>query len=129
MSGYQSILALRRLEEQVEKLGFIFAQPKHGNYGDIDMVALRPKAVDAVPIYSRDAEVFTGTLEQLDVWLEGVEWARQYDFMLRMSDDEKREKYEAKERERQALMRKRAEQAEMLRVLKASDRENQVAKK
>ena len=129
MSGYQSILALRRLEEQVEKLGFMFAHPKHGNYGDVDMVALRPRDETAVPIYSRDAEVFTGTLEQLTVWIRGVEWARQYDFMLRMSDDEKREKYEVKERERQALMRKRAEQAQMLKVLRATDAENQVAKK
>ena len=36
-----------------------------------------------MPIYSRDAEVFCGTLEQLDVWLRGVEWARNYDYLLR----------------------------------------------
>lgn len=129
MSGYHSILALRRLEEQVEKLGFMFCYPKH-RYGDeVDMVALKPKDADAVPIYSRDAEVFTGTLEQLTVWIRGVEWAREYDYMLRLSDEKKREKHETKERERQALMRKKAEQAQMFKVLSAKDHENLNPKK
>jgi hypothetical protein len=129
MSGYQSILALRRLEEQVDKLGFMFCHPKHGNYGDIDMVALRPKDDAAVPIYSRDAEVFTGTLQDLMVWLRGVEWARQYDYMLKLSDDKKRERAELKERERLAEMRKRQEQDKIMQVLKSSDRENLNPKK
>jgi hypothetical protein len=129
MSGYQSILALRRLEQQVEKLGFMFAYPK-SRYGDeVDMVALKPKDADAVPIFSRDAEVFVGTLQQLEVWIRGVEWARNYDYMLRLSDEKKREKYENKERERLALMRKRAEQAQMIKVLSATDRENLNPKK
>ena len=129
MSGYDTIVKFRRLEEQVNKLGFMFCFPRNHYNNDIDMVALKPRDDLALPIYTRDAEVFVGTLEQLELWVRGVDWARQYDFMLRMSDDKKREKHEVKERERQAMMRKRAEQAEMLRVLKASDRENQVAKK
>lgn len=135
MSGYHSIIALRRLEEQVDKLGFMFAYPKGGGsqavggFVAFDLVALRPKDSDAVPIYSRDAEVFVGTLQQLEVWIRGVEWARNYDYMLRLSDDKKREKHENKERERLALMRKKAEQAEMLRVLRASDQENLNPKK
>lgn len=129
MSGYQSILALRRLEEQVDKLGFMFSYPKHGNYNDIDMVALRPKDADAVPIYCRDAEVFTGTLQDLAVWIRGVEWARQYDMMLKVSDEKRREKHEAKERERLALMKKKQEQEQMFKVLSATDRENLNPKK
>lgn len=129
MSGYQSILALRRLEEQVDKLGFMFCHPKHGNYDNVDMVALRPKDDAAVPIYSRDAEVFTGTLQDLAVWIRGVEWARQYDYLLKLSDDKKREKYETRERERQAETRKRQEQAKIMQVLRSSDKENLSPKK
>ncbi len=109
MSGYQSILALRRLEQQVEKLGFMFAYPKGGYGGEVDMVALRPRDNDAVPIYSRDAEVFVGTLQQLEVWIRGVEWARNYDMMLRVSDEKKRERKEQDARNRMMIQRLKSE--------------------
>jgi len=130
MSGYQTILRIRRIEETVAKLGFMLANSKHGwDNSNPDMVALKPRDEDAVPIYSRDAEVFGGTLEELEVWLRGVEWAREYDRMLRISDNEKRAKYEDRERQRFAEMRKREEQKMILDVLKSSDRENTKAKK
>jgi hypothetical protein len=93
------------------------------------MVALKPRDEDAVPIYARDTEVFRGTLEELEVWLRGVEWARDYDRMLRISDDKKRAQGEDRERLRIAEMRKREEQKMILDVLKSSDRENTKAKK
>lgn len=109
MSGYNTIIRFRRLEEQVDKLGFMFCYPKH-RYGDeVDMVALKPKDDDAVPIYSRDAEVFCGTLEQLDVWLRGVEWARNYDYMLRVSDEKKRTRKEQDARNRMMMQRLKGE--------------------
>lgn len=92
MSGYQDVLRLRRLEREANELGFMFANPKNGFYDTYpgDTVALVPKDTTSVPIYSRDAEVFVGSLEQLNVWLRGVEWARQYDVLLKVSDDKKR---------------------------------------
>lgn len=109
MSGYQSILRIRRLEEEVKKLGFMMAYPKI-RYGDVeDMVALKPLDADAVPIYSRDAEVFCGTLEQLDVWLRGVEWARNYDYLLRVSDEKKRARKEQDVRNTMMMQRLKAE--------------------
>lgn len=109
MSGYQSILALRRLEEQVDKLGFMFAYPKGGYGGEVDMVALRPRDSDAVPIYSRDAEVFVGTLQQLEVWIRGVEWARNYDYMLKLSDEKRRARKEQDARNRMMIQRLKSE--------------------
>ena len=130
MSGYQTILRIRRIEETVAKLGFMLANSKHGwDNSNPDMVALKPRDEDAVPIYSRDAEVFGGTLEELEVWLRGVEWARSYDRVLRISDDKKRAKYEDRERYRIAEMRKREQQKMILDVLKSSDRENSRVKK
>lgn len=103
MAGYQAILELRRLEEAVDKLGFMLCATKHGNWGstDGDKVACKPKDADSLPIYTRDAEVFVGTLEQLQVWIRGVQWAREYDMMLKLSDEKKRTIKEDAERARQ----------------------------
>lgn len=114
MSGYNTILRFRRLEEQVEKLGFMFSHPKNGYDGDADYVALKPKDEESAPIYSRDAEVFTGTLEDLAVWVRGVEWARNYDRMLRVSDDDKRARKEQDVRNRHLVQLLKRETVDQL---------------
>ncbi len=102
MAGYTQILEVRRLEEEVTKLGFMFCHPKHGDRGEFgDVVALKPKDADSLPIYSRDAEIFVGTLKDLQYWLRGVKWARDYDNMMKISDDKKRARKEQDERNRQ----------------------------
>lgn len=105
MAGYQSVLALRRLEEEVDKLGFMLCAPKCGWGGDDfnNLVAIKPKDDDALPIYARDAEMFRGTLEELRVWVRGVHWAREYDSMLKVSDEKKRTVKEDHERGRQLI--------------------------
>lgn len=105
MSGWNTIQRIRRIEAQVDKLGFKFKQPKHGDWERQEQsLSLVPKDTDALPIYSRDAELYIGTLEQLETWLHGLEWARNYDMMLNLSNDDKRAKAEQKERNR-LLMR------------------------
>ena len=102
MAGYNAVMTLRRLEKEVNDLGFMFANSKNGWGNDIsDRVALKPMDADAVPVYARDAEIFCGTLEELQVWVRGVTWAREYDTMLRLSTAEKRERKEQDERNRQ----------------------------
>ena len=103
MTGYSSILKIRRFEETIDKLGMRMAHPKYGGwsskeYGDV--LALLPKDQDSLPIYSQDTELFIGTLEQAEEWLRGVEWARQYDHLLGLSDVKKRERKEQAERNR-----------------------------
>jgi hypothetical protein len=108
MAGYNAILELRRLEKAVDELGFMMSSPRTGNWGDDgDRVSLKPKDADSVPIYNRDAEVFTGTLEQLQTWIRGVEWARSYDMMLKLSDEKKRAAKEDQERARQFSAKQR----------------------
>ena len=105
MSGWNTIQRIRRIEAQVDKLGFKFKQPKHGDWERQEQsLSLVPKDADALPIYSRDAELYIGTLEQLETWLHGLEWARNYHMMLNLSNDDKRAKAEQKERNR-LLMR------------------------
>lgn len=107
MAGYQAVVSLRRLEEDVDKLGFMLCAPKSGWGGDDfnDRVAIKPKDADSLPIYSRDAELFTGSLEQLRIWIQGVHWARTYDMMLKLSDEKKRAVKEDHERGRQLIVK------------------------
>jgi hypothetical protein len=104
MSGWNTIQKVKRIEEEVDRLGFKFAKSKHGDWTDSHgALSLVPKDHEALPIYSSDAELFVGNLERLEDWINGVRWAREYDRMLKISDDDKRAKAEQKERNRQLM--------------------------
>ncbi len=104
MSGWNTIQRLRRIEEEIDKLGFKFSKSKHGDFTDLHgALSLVPKDADALPMYSRDAELFVGSIERLEDWLAGVKWARDYDMMCRISTDKTRSAAEQKERNRQLM--------------------------
>jgi hypothetical protein len=104
MSGWETIQRIKRVEQLVDELGFKFAKSKHSDWSDNHgALSLKPKDPDALPIYSRDAELFIGTIERLEDWLAGVRWAREYDSMLKLSDEKKRVAAEQKERNRQLM--------------------------
>jgi hypothetical protein len=104
MSGFEAILKIRRLERECDELGLMFCQSKHGSYYGGDAVALKPKDEASLPVYSRDAEVFLGTIAELEVWLRGIQWARQYDRMVfGVKHDKTRERKEQDERNRQLM--------------------------
>jgi len=130
MSGWNTIQRIRHVEEQIDRLGFKFAKSRNSDWSDDHgALSLVPKDPDALPIYSRDAELFIGSIERLENWLAGVQWARDYDMMLKLSDDKKRSRAEVRERERIALRHKREEQARVLQVLRATDQQNRAVKK
>ena len=129
MSGYSTYQRLQRIEAQAKLLGFRLGDPKHGNWSnEVDQVSLYP-INEALPVYSRDAEIWSGTFRDIEIFLNGWTKARDYDMMLRLSDDKKRAKAEDRERARQAEQRKREEQKKMLAVLRAKDHENLNPKK
>ena len=104
MSGWNTIERIRRLEEEIDKLGFKFSKSKHSDWSDDHgALSLKPKDPDALPIYNRDAELYVGSVEGLETWLHGVRWAREYDMILKLSDDKKRAAAEQKERNRQLM--------------------------
>ena len=101
MSGWNTIQRIRRIEEQISRLGFKFSKSKHGDFTDLHgALSLVPQDADALPIYTRDAELFVGSIERLEDWLAGVHWAREYDRMLKLSDEKKRARKEQDERNR-----------------------------
>jgi len=104
MSGWNTLERIRNVEKRIDELGFRFAKSKHSDWSeDHGALSLVPKDSDSLPIYSRDAELFVGSLERLEDWLAGVRWAREYDMMLRLSDEKKRGAAEQKERNRQLM--------------------------
>jgi len=104
MSGWNTIQRIKRVEQAVDELGFKFSKSKHSDWTDLHgALSLVPKDQDALPIYSRDAELFVGSLERLEDWLAGVKWARDYDMMLRLSNDTKRARKEQDERNKKLL--------------------------
>ncbi len=129
MSGYSTYTRWQRIEAQARSMGFRIGNPKHGwGREDGDAVAIYPDG-EALPVFGRDVDIFTGTFSQVEIFLAGWARAQQYDSILRLSDDKKRKKYEDRERARQAEQRKQEEQKKMLAILKASDRENLNPKK
>ena len=104
MSGWETVQRIKRVEQLIDELGFKFAKSKHSDWSDSHgALSLKPKDPDALPIYNRDAELFIGTVERLEDWLAGVQWAREYDRMLKLTDDKKRTAAEQKERNRQLM--------------------------
>ena len=104
MSGWNTIQKIKQIEQEVDKLGFKFSKSKHGDWTDNHgALSLLPKDADALPIYTRDAELFVGSLERLEDWLAGVRWAREYDRMCKISTDKTRSAAEQKERNRQLM--------------------------
>jgi hypothetical protein len=104
MSGWNTIQRVKHIEQQIDLLGFKFSKSKHGDWtDDHGALSLVPKDKEALPIYSRDAELFVGSLERLEDWLAGVKWARDYDMMLRLSNDTKRARKEQDERNKKLL--------------------------
>ena len=104
MSGWNTIQRIKRVEQLVDEIGFKFSKSKHSDWTeDHGALILVPRDADALPIYTRDAELFVGSIERLEDWLSGVHWARDYDRMCKISDDEKRSKAEQKERNRQLM--------------------------
>lgn len=117
MSGYQTLRRWQRIEEHANKLGFMIGNPKHGWSSDNgDSVAIFPKD-DALPTFSRDAELFSGTFRELEIWLAGWERSQQYDMLLRMTDEKRRKKFEDALRERQRLEAERLEKRKMFAAL------------
>ena len=104
MSGWNTIQRIRHVEEQISRLGFKFSKSKHGDFTELHgSLSLVPRDVDALPMYTRDAELFVGSVERLEDWLAGVQWAREYDSMLGLSSVSKRATKEEQERGRQLI--------------------------
>lgn len=113
MTGFYLVQRIRRLEAECDNLGLMMCSSRFGARGGItssrgsnstDVVGVVPKDHESLPIFSRDAELFVGTLDALESWIEGVKWARNYDRMLfGKNNDAKRRRKEQDYRNQQLV--------------------------
>ena len=98
MAGFETVQIMRDFEKTCYDLGFEISKSTYNPQG----IALTARD-DCFPHYSRDAELFSGSIEEALLWLKGFTWAREYDVMLKLSNDKKRNEQEQKERNRQLM--------------------------
>jgi hypothetical protein len=84
------------------KMGFEFSVGRDRYIDSGDSIHLIPMG-DALPHYRRGAEIFSGSVEDIGTWLEGLQFARNYDEMLKLSNDKKRTEREQTERNKQLM--------------------------
>jgi hypothetical protein len=103
MAGWAVIKQIRVLEDRAHMLGMQLAPYRHDDrYGE--NVALVPKDQDSLPIYTRDAILFAGSLDGAEQFMQGVLWARDYDRMVvDRNIDAKRVRKEQDERNKQLM--------------------------
>lgn len=105
--SWDDVQRMKRVEAHAEALGMKFTSNSAGHSwvdigGGIETICLRPKD-DSLPHYSRDAKLFTGTVEQIEDWLRGIAWAREYDERLKLTNNTKREAKEQVERNKHLM--------------------------
>jgi hypothetical protein len=103
MAGWAAIKQIRDLEERANMLGMTLAPYRHDDI-KADNVALVPCYPDSLPIYTRDAILFAGSLDGAEQFMQGVLWARDYDRMVvDRNIDAKRVRKEQDERNKQLM--------------------------
>jgi hypothetical protein len=102
--NWNDIQLLDTVVTRLINLGYKIKPSKYG----ISEVGVYPLD-DKNPLYSRDAEVYTGTIENIACWMRGVEHQDGYLKMLKATSDKKikqlEEKY-IKKLEHQAMLDK-----------------------
>jgi hypothetical protein len=82
--NWNDIQLLDRVVTDLNKLGFKIKNSKYGQ-GSVGVYPLDDKN----PLYSRDAEIYTGTLEHIMCWIRGVQHRDDYLKMLKATTDKK----------------------------------------
>ena len=122
--GYSTIVAIKSVEAQAKKLGFDLAASRFHSMNS-DSIDLIPSS-DALPIYSRDATIMSGHLHEIRAFLRGIEWAREYDDLIKVSNTKKRKQGEDKEMARREAIRIKQEQKKMWNVLRNIKEDDEV---
>lgn len=92
--NWHDIQKVETLQNQLKKLGYVMRQAKYSSSGEY-LIGIYPLD-DHLPIYSRDAELFSGTVEMIEVWIRGVCHKHEYFYMLKAITDNKIKNLEEK---------------------------------
>ena len=92
---WTDVQLLNRIVEDLHKIGFYVKNTKYG-YQDGRCLAGVYPLQDKNPLYSRDAEVFTGTMEEIACWIRGVTHRNDYLTMLKATTEKRIHELEEK---------------------------------
>lgn len=85
MTGLIEYRNIQTLESRAKELGFLLV-PARAAYAGTNLMSLIP-AGDRMPIYCRDAEIFSGSVEELLMCLHGWEQSINYLQLIRATSD------------------------------------------
>lgn len=100
MSGYNLLVKFRDTEAQAKSLGM---RLDYDNYGRAEYSSLYPDTAESLPLYCRDAALYSGNLDNIIAFLNGVEWNANYVRMLKVTTNEKIARAEQNIRNKQLL--------------------------
>lgn len=101
-TNWNTVKNIKRIEAMANTMGFEFSPGRDRYLDGGEGIYLVPLG-DALPHYRRGAEIFSGSVEDIGTWLEGLQWARNYDEMLKLGNEKKRAEREQIERNKQLL--------------------------
>lgn len=120
MTNWHTIVTVRTLEEMAAAEGLVLkpARDSWGNSTSTTMVSLcTPEDGNSLPIFSRDTELYAGTVTDCITWLQG--WQKQRTYLTILFEH----KQGTIERREQRLVEKRF-QADVLRRIKEEKSED-----
>lgn len=85
--NWYDIQQLESLQIRLKKLGYVMMQSKWSTSGSYT-IGIYPLD-DKNPLFSRDAEVFSGTTEHIISWVKGIEHQNGYLMMLKATTEKK----------------------------------------
>lgn len=80
MTGYKEYKPIQNVLVMAEKLGFRVDDSASRFTTQQNTMALF--ATDKLPMHTEDACIYVGSFEDLECWLQGALWAREYDSMV-----------------------------------------------
>lgn len=85
MAGYNLINQIDNMRAKCAEMGLKITGTKY-HYNGLDYLAVRPDG-DSWPIYSRDTELFVGTLHELEIWIKGMEEMKDYLCVIKATNE------------------------------------------
>lgn len=102
MIDYNVYYQIKKFEAQAARLGFKIVPYKYSDSTKSQLISLVP--IDEMyPIYTRDAQIFTGTVEELQSFMHGMEWMKKYLTMLSATSDKTIDRKEKDWRNRELM--------------------------
>lgn len=100
--GMYTYRRIKDIESKIETLGFKFKTTTYGNPMEYEKFIVITKN-DQLPVYRNGTEVFIGYLEEIESWVDGIEWARNYDHLLGLKTGLRRERAEKRLKNKKLL--------------------------